>query len=148
MTTPVFSQTFAFDAATGMVKRAVGAAALTADAYVGTQLDQGSATITDMVLVLNVESIDVVGTDEIYDLRVVLSNTADRSDGTIVAMQQLGHITAIPGPETITTAVGTRIVLPFRTEKNGTAYRYVDLHLDGTGATFSLAFNAHLSKVI
>lgn len=148
MTTPPFSQTFAFDAATGYVKRAVGQAAITSDGYVGTQLDQGAAAITDLVLVLNVEAIDVAGTDEIYDFRVVLSNIADRSDGVVVAMAQLGHITAIPGPESVTTAVGDRHVLYFRTEKDGIAYRYVDLHLDVTGATSSITFNAHLSKVI
>lgn len=148
MTTPAFSQTFAFDAATGLVKRAAGAAALTSDGYVGTQFDQGAAAITDMALVMNVESVDIAGTDEIYDFRVILSNIADRSDGVVVAMAQLGHITAIPGPETVSTAAGDRHVLYFRTEKDGVAYRYVDLHLDVTGASCSIAFSAYLSKVI
>jgi hypothetical protein len=148
MTTPAFSQTFAFDAGTGFVKRAAGSAALTSDGYVGTQLDQGSAAITDMVLVLNVESVDIAGTDEIYNFRIVLSNVADRSDGVVVATAELGHITAIPGPETVSTAAGDRHVLYFRTEKDGVAYRYVDLHLDVTGATCSIAFGAYLSKVI
>lgn len=148
MTTPQFSRTFAFDGATGLVKRELGLAALTSDAYVGTQFDQGAATITDMALVLTVESVDIAGTDEIYNFRIVLSNTADRSDGVVVATAELGHITAIPGPETVSTAAGDRHVLYFRTEKDGVSYRYVDLHLDVTGASASIGFGAYLTAVI
>jgi hypothetical protein len=101
-----------------------------------------------MVCLITVESIDIAGTDEVYDFRIVLSNTADRSDGVVVAQAALGHITAIPGPETVSTVAGDRHVLYFRTEKDGVAYRYVDLHLDVTGASASIGFGAYLSKVI
>lgn len=143
-----FSKFYAFDALAGVLKRDVGLAALTSDGYVGTQWDQGAAALTDCVLVVNVESIDVAGTDEIYNFRVVGSNVADRSDGEVLAERVLGHITAIPGPETVTTAAGDQHVVPFRTEKNGTAFRYIDLHLDVTGATASIGFNAFISKEI
>ena len=99
-----FSKFYAFDALAGVLKRDVGLAALTTDGYVGTQWDQGAAALTDCVLVINVESIDVAGTDEIYNFRVVGSNVADRSDGEVLAERVLGHITAIPGPETVLSA--------------------------------------------
>lgn len=146
MTTPAFSKTFAFDAATGLVKRAVGQAAITSDAYVGTQFDQGAAAATDMVLVLNVEAIDVAGGDEIYRFRVIGSNVADRSDGTILATLELGDASTIGAFETVDTAVNSQYHVYFRTEKIRTMYRYVDLHLDVTGATASITFNAFMSR--
>jgi hypothetical protein len=148
MTTPAFSQTFAFDAATGLVKRAVGQAALTADAYVGTQFDQGAAAITDMVLVVNIEAIDVSGTDKTYRLRVVASNQANRSDGTVLTTLELGDASAFSSPETVDTAAGDRFVAYFRTEKDGREYRYIDLHLDVAGTSPTITFNAYMSKVI
>jgi hypothetical protein len=148
MSVNTFSRMYAFDGATGLEKRAVGAAALTADAYIGTQFDQGAAAMTDMVLVVNIEAIDIASTDEIYRLRVVGSNVADRSDGTILATIECGDASTFASPETIDTAAGDRFVAPFRTEKNGTAYRYVDLHLDVAGTSPSITFNAYLSKEI
>lgn len=147
MTTPAFTRTFAFDGATGYQKRAPGSSAVTSDGYVGTQIDQGAAVATDMVLVVNVEAIDVAGGDEIYRLRVIGSNKTDRSDGTILGTIELGDASTI-GIETVDTAVGTQVVLYFRTEKHRTFYRYVDLHLDVTGASASLTFSAHISKLI
>lgn len=141
---PHFSKTYAFDAATGYLKRDVAQAALTSDAYVGTQLDQGSAVMTDMALVVNVESIDIAGGDEIYVLRVIGSNVADRSDGTILATLEIGDAGTIP-IETVDTAAGDQFIVEFRTEKNGTAYRYVDLHLDLV-ASSSIGFSAYLAK--
>lgn len=148
MTTPAFSRTFAFDAATGLQKRAPAQAALTADAFVGTQYDQGGATITDMVLVVNIESIDVAGGDEIYRLRVLGSNIADRSDRQILGVLEFGDAGALTTFETRDAQAGDQLVLYFRTEVNRTAFRYIDLHFDGTGATFSLGFSAFISKLI
>lgn len=148
MTTPAFSRTFAFDASTGLEKRAPAQAALTSDAYVGTQFDQGSASATDMVLVLNVESIDIAGSDEVYRFRVIGSNVANRSDGTVLATLELGKGSVIGAWETVDTVVGAQYHLYFRTEKIRTMYRYVDLHLDVTGATCSIGFSAFMSKLI
>ncbi len=148
MTTPAFSRTFAFDASTGYEKRAPAQAALTSDGYVGTQLDQGAAAATDMVLVVNVEAIDVAGGDEIYRLRIIGSNVANRSDGTILGTLEIGDGSTIGAFETVDTAVGSQYHLYFRTEKIRTMYRYIDLHLDVTGATASLTFSAYISKLI
>lgn len=143
-----FSKNYAFDAATGLVKRELGLAAITADAYVGTQFDQGAATATDMVLVVNIEAIDKTTGDETYKLRVVGSNVADRSDGEVLAVVEFGDASALGSPETVDSAAGDRIIQPFRTEKGRTRFRYVDLHLDVAGNTPSVTFGAYLSKEI
>lgn len=141
------SKFYAFDALAGVLKRDIGQAALTSDGYVGTQWDQGSAVLTDGICVINVESIDIAGNDEIYAFRIIGSNVADRSDGEILAMTQIGDAGTVP-IETRDTLAGDRVELRFRTEKNGTKFRYIDLHLDVTGATASIAFSAYISKEI
>lgn len=148
MTTPAFAHTFAFDAATGLVKRAVAQAAVTATGYIGTQLDQGAAAMTDMVLVVNIEAIDLASTNEVYNLRIIGSNVADRSDGTILGTVEFGDASTIGAWETRDTVAGDRHVLYFRTEKDAVTYRYVDLHLEVEGTTPSVTFNAYLSKAI
>ena len=142
-----FAKNYAIDAATGLIKRAVAQAAVTATAYIGTQYDQQAATATDMVLVLNVEAVDVASANEVYTFRVVGSNATDRSDGEVLAQAVLGNATTIT-IETRNTAGGDRLVIPFRTEKNRTRYRYVDLHLTAAGTTPSITFNAYFSKEI
>lgn len=139
------SKFYAFDALAGVLKRDVGQAALTSDGYVGTQWDQGAAVLTDGICVINIESIDIAGNDEIYAFRIIGSNVADRSDGEILAMTQIGDAGTIP-IETRDTLVGDRVELRFRTEKNETKFRYIDLHLDVTGATASIGFSAYVSK--
>ena len=141
-----FSKTYALDAAPGLVKREPGQAALTSTAYVGSQHDQLSATATDCVLVVNVESVDKTTGDETYKLRVVGSNVANRSDGEVLACIEFGDASALSTPETRDSAVGDRFIMPFRTEKNRTWFRYVDLHLTVAGTTPSAAFNAYISK--
>jgi len=141
----MFSKTYAFDAATGLLKRDVGLAALTADAYVGDQWDQGGAAATDAICVINVESVDVASNDEVYRFVVLGSETADRSDGQILGMIEIGDNAAI-ALETVDPSAGDRAEIRFRTEKNGTKFRYVDLHLDVAGATPSIGFNAHITK--
>lgn len=148
MTTPQFSRTFAFDASTGLVKRAVAQAAVTADGYQGTQFDQGAAAMTDMVMVLNIEAVDIASGDEVYRFRIIGSNVADRSDGTILATLEFGDASTIGAWETIDAAAGDQHVLYFRTEKDGLKYRYVDLHLDVSGTSPSVTYNAFLSKLI
>lgn len=141
------SRYYALDTATGLVKRDTGSAALTSDGYVGTQHDQLAATATDMVLVVNIEACKVSAGDETYTLRVIGSNVTDRSDGEILATLELGDAGTIP-IETVDTAVGGRYEAWLRTEKNGTRFRYIDLHLDVAGTSPSITFGAYLSKEI
>ncbi len=145
-----FNKSYALDGATGLVKREPALAALAADGYVGTQHDQLSATATDMVLVLNVESIVTNGaTGETYKLYVIGSNVANRSDGEVLAVHQLGKASQLTGSqETRDTIAGDRLVVPFRTEKTRTRFRYVDLYMDVAGTAPSIAFNAYFSKEI
>lgn len=145
-----FRKAYAIDAAPGLIKRAAAQAALTADGYVGTQWDQGAAAATDCVLVANVESIVTNGaTGETYRFYLVGSNVADRSDGEVLASFMTGKASQLTGTqETRDGAAGDRFVVPFRTEKNRTRYRYVDLYLDVAGTSPSIAFNAYVSTEI
>jgi hypothetical protein len=147
MTTPAFSRTFAIDAAPGLIKREVGAAAVTADAYIGTQFDQTAAAATDMVLVTNIEACKVSAGDELYTLRIIGSNVANRSDGDILATLELGDGGALP-IGTVDTIAGDQFHVYFRTEKGRTTYRYVDLHLDVAGTSPSITFSAYLTRMI
>lgn len=139
------SKYFAIDAATGLIKRELGSAAVTADAYIGTQHDQGAAVATDLVCVIDVEAVDVSSGDELYTFRLVGSNVSDRSDAQILDTLELGAAAALP-IDTVDTAAGQRFVMRARTERNGTAFRYVDLHLDVAGTTPSITFGAFISK--
>lgn len=142
------SKYFAFDAAPGLVKRDVAQAALTSTGYVGTQWDQGAAALTDGIVIVNVESVVTDGaTGETYVLRVVGSNVADRSDGEVLAVAELGSATTL-SVETRDTVAGDRTEIRFRTEKNERKFRYVDLHLTVAGTDPSIAFNAYISKEI
>lgn len=140
----MYGKTFAIDATTGLIKRELGLAALTATAYVGTQWDQGAAAVTDGICLVNVEAISD-STDEVYTLRIVGSNTTNRSDGQVLAMMQIGKASAIT-IETVNGAAGQRLEIPFRTQKDETAFRYVDLHLTAAGTSKSITFGAYFSK--
>lgn len=146
MTTPAFSRTFAFDGAPGYEKRAPGSAAVIASAYIGTQTDQGAAAITDMMAIINLEAVNIAA-GSIYTFRIVGSNVADRSDGEVLATAQCGLASVIT-IESRNSAVGDQIQVPFRTEKNRTAFRYVDLHLTVAGGSATITFSAHFSRVI
>lgn len=139
------SKTFAIDASTGLIKRALGQAAITATAYVGTQWDQGGAVITDGICLIQIEAIDVSSANETYKFRIVGSNVADRSDGQILACAETGHA-ATQTIETVAGAAGQQIPIRFRTEKNDTAFRYIDLHLLAAGTSPSITFGAYISK--
>ena len=141
-----FPKYYAFDAATGLLVRDVGLAALTADGYVGTQLDQKGATNTAMALILNIESIDVANGDEAYTFRVVLSNQSNRSDSVVIATQICGPA-AVKLQDTVADAAADRVELFFETQKNGVHFRYVDVYLDVAGTSPSIAFNAYMTKV-
>lgn len=139
------SKYYAIDAAPGLIKREAGLAALTADAYVGVQHDQGGAAATDLIALINIESCKVSAGNETYLFTVVGSNVADRSDGEILGQVTLGDAGTI-AVETRDTIVGDRGEIRCRTEKNGTEFRYIDLHLDVTGTSPSIAFGAYFSK--
>lgn len=139
------SKTYAIDAAPGLIKRELGLAALTADAYVGTQQDQGGDAITDFVAVISIESCKVSAGNETYTLRVVGSNVADRSDGQVLGTLELGDAGTLP-VETVDTTAGDHRVIRCRSEHNNTAFRYLDLHLDVNGTSPSIGFGAFFSK--
>lgn len=142
-----FNKSYALDGATGLVKREPALAAVTATAYIGTQHDQLSAASGDMVCVINIEAIDVASGNEVYTWRIVGSNVADRSDGEVLGMAMSGDASTIT-IETLDSAAGHRLVIPFRTEKNRTRFRYLDLHLTAAGTTPSVTFSAYFSKEI
>lgn len=142
-----YSQTFAIDAATGLIKRAVAQAAVTGSAVIGTQLDQLVATATDMALLLNVEAITINGaTGETYRFTILGSNVSNRSDAEILGGATIGKATQVAGGETRDAVAGDRLVIPFRTEKNRTKYRYIDVYLTVAGTSPSITFNAYLTK--
>lgn len=140
-----FSKYHSFDAATGLLIRDVGQAAITSDGYVGTEFDQGAAAATDMICVINIEALDIGDDDEYGHFTVVGYNESDKSDRQILGKASIGAAAAI-ALETVDSAAGDRHEIRFRTEKNGTKFRYVALHLDvgGTGATFT--FNAYMTR--
>lgn len=141
------TQYFAMDAATGLIKRELGLAALTATAYIGTQWDQGAAVVTDLACVINIEAINVAA-DSIYTFRLVGSNVANRSDAQVLAMLETGNATTVGVPETVVGAVGDQLILRARTEKKETYFRYVDLHLELAGVSGSITFGAYLTKEV
>lgn len=136
---------FAMDAAVGLIKRELGLAALTADGYVGVQHDQGGAAATDIVCVLDIEACKVSAGNEVYTLRLVGSNVADRSDAQILDTLELGDASTLE-VETVDTAAGDRIVMRARTSRREIDFRYIDLHLDVGGTSPSISFGAYISK--
>ena len=141
-----YSKFDAFDAAPGLLKRDAAQAALTASGWVGPQWDQGGAASTDAILIANVESV-AAGGNQTYTFRVIGSNQANRSDGEVLAMGELGAASAL-AQETRGAAVGDRLELPFRTEKGDRKFRYVDLHMTVGGTGPSIGFNAHITKEV
>lgn len=142
---PAFSKFYAMDDATGLVKRDIGQAAVTADAYIGTQWDQGSAAATECLCVINIEALDIGDDDEYCVFSITGSNATNRSDAQVLGQVTVGAA-AVINLETVDAAAGDRYEIRFRTEKNGTKFRYIDLHanVEGTGATFT--FNAYITK--
>lgn len=140
------SKFFALDAATGLIKRALGSAAVTSTGYIGTQWDQGAAVITDGICVIQLEAVNIAA-GSIYTFRITGSNVADRSDAQVLATAQCGLASVIT-IETVNSAVGDQITLRFRTEKNETAFRYIDLHMTIAGGSATITFGAYISKEV
>ena len=138
------SKYYAADASTGLIKRALGSAAVTADGYVGTQWDQGAAVITDAICRIIVEAINIADGDEVYEFVIVGSNVADRSDGQILAVGKLGDASAMT-LQTVDSAAGDILDIRFRTERGDTAFRYVDLYLNVIGSSCSITYGAYFS---
>lgn len=145
-----FSKNYAIDADTGLIKRAAAQAALTSTGYVGTQLDLLASTAIDMVAVFNIESIVTAGaTGETYELQIIGSNLANRSDCELLASTRIGNAGQIgSAAETRAALAGDSIRLPFRTEKNRTRFRYVDTRLVVAGTAPSIAFNHFYSREV
>tara|TARA_R110000851_G_scaffold308778_1_gene467896 strand:+ start:28448 stop:28882 length:435 start_codon:yes stop_codon:yes gene_type:complete len=141
------SKTFAIDAAVGHIKRELGLAALTASNYVGVQLDQGGAAVTDYALVIDVESCKVSAGNETYTLRMLGSNLTNRSDAQILGTMELGDGATIP-IETVDTVAGSRRVLRVRSEVDQTLFQYIDLHLTVAGTSPSISLGAFVSREI
>lgn len=139
------SKYYAIDAAAGLIKRENGLAALTASAYVGTQHDQGGAVATDGICIINIETCKVSAGDEVYTFTVLGSNAADRSDGEILGQITLGDAGTI-ALETRDTIAGDRAEIRWRSEKNDTEFRYLDLHVGIAGTSPSIGFGAYFSK--
>lgn len=140
------SKYFALDAAPGFIKRELGLAAVTSTAYIGTQIDQGAAVITDMLCRITLEAVNIAA-GSIYTFRIVGSNVADRSDGQVLATAQVGLASVIT-IETVNSAAGDYVDLRFRTERNETYFRYVDLHLTVAGGSATITFGAYVTKEI
>jgi hypothetical protein len=141
-----YSKVYAIDADVGLIKRAPAQAAVTSTTYVGTQLDMLAAQAADMLAIINIEAINIAA-GSIYTFRIVGSNVANRSDGEILATAQCGLASVIT-IETRDSLAGDRIIIPFRTEKNRTRYRYVDLHLTIAGGSATITFNAYFTKEV
>lgn len=136
---------FAIDAATGLIKRELGQAAVTSTAYIGTQWDQGGSAATDFVCVINLEAVNVAS-GSIYTFRLVGSNVADRSDAQVLDMLETGNATTVGAPETVVAAAGDQLIMRARSEKKNTQFRYIDLHLEIAGGSATITFGAYISK--
>ena len=112
----------------------------------------GEAVIADLGaglvegnMVVDVSAIEVADNDEIYKISLQGSTSAAFASGIVdLAILELGAAEVTGGDAD--SAIG-RYILPFRTEKNGTTYRYVREYcdVDGTIAT-GINFTAHLTK--
>jgi hypothetical protein len=60
-------------------------------------------------------------------------------------MLQLGRA-GIVNIETRNTAAGDQYIMQFRTMRNFTMFRYLDLHMGVAGTTPSITFNAYFTK--
>lgn len=141
------SKYFAIDAATGLIKRALAQAAVTASGFIGTQHDQGAAVITDLIAIIQIEAIDIASTDEVYTFRVVGSNIADRSDAQTLGMIDV-RAASLATLQTVVGAAGQQLQIRCRSERDETAFRYLDLHLAVAGTTPSITFGAYFSKEV
>jgi hypothetical protein len=98
----------------------------------------------DAAWILDVETIAIDGSDELYDWYLELGD-AEAFDGDIeiAASMHLGDTAVRPGGA-IDSTVG-RYVQQFSNQVNGVIYPWARLRLDGTGSTFSIKFSSWLS---
>lgn len=148
-------RTYSFDA---NLRLADGVAAITADGY--TQVDGadgildlgGNQSTTpaqqariDAVCVIDVTTIDIASTNELYRLKILGCNLSDFSSGVrVLAEMELGDgSTKVPntggddGPG--------RYELMFCTEQDDTKYQYVKMYVDVAGTTPSIDFTAFVA---
>ena len=145
-----FPKNFAIDADVGLIKRDRLLAALTATAYIGTQLDLAGAGGGDMMGIVNIESIVTNGVaGETYEFVILGSNLANRSDCEMLACARFGNAVTLGAVmETRNALAGDSIRIPFRTEKNRTRFRYIDTRLVVAGTAPSIAFSHYYTREI
>lgn len=119
--------------------RAVGLAALTATATLGT-ISQKVAMRTEYTTVLNIESIDVASADEKYDLVVEVSNDSF-SSYEVAANLVLGHSSTRLA--SMSNAAGDAYDFEWNTEINGVSYKDARLRLVISGTTPSIGLSCH-----
>lgn len=103
------------------------------------------AGLVEGKLVVDVSAIEIFSNDEAYKISLQGSEKSDFAD-TIedLAILELGAAEVIGGDQDSTTG---RYIIPFRTEKNGTIYRYVRLYIDVSGTiSTGITFLAYLGK--
>lgn len=95
--------------------------------------------------VVDVSAIEIASNDEIYKISLQGSNSATFASGIVdLAEITLGAAEVIGGD--VDSTVG-RYIVPFRTEKNGTIYRYVRAYTDVAGAIATgCNFKIYLAK--
>ena len=128
-----------------LLLRADGAA-ITATETNATILDLG-AGLLDAYVIFDVTALDVTTGDESY--KFMLEFSPDAAFGTagnirVVAQLHIGGATATT-PNGAADTIG-RFTLPFRNERNGTAYRYARLYTLIAGTSPSIDFSAWIAK--
>ena len=96
-------------------------------------------------MIVDVTAIEIASNDEVYKISLQGSNSATFASGIEdLAILELGALEVIGGD--VDSTVG-RYKVPFRTEKNGTVYRYARAYTDvaGTIAT-GINYSARLEK--
>ena len=96
-------------------------------------------------MIVDVTAIEIADNDENYKISLQGSCKSDFAD-TIedLAILELGALETLGGDVDSTTG---RYIVPFRTNRNGTTYRYVREYCDVTGTIATgINFSAYLGK--
>ncbi len=103
------------------------------------------AGLVEANLIIDVTAIEIASDDEIYKLSLQGSSDSAFADTfEDLAILELGANEVLGGDQD--SAIG-RYVIPFRSERNGTTYRYIRGYTDVTGAiSTGINFSAHLAK--
>jgi len=96
-------------------------------------------------LIVDVTAIEIADNDENYKISLQGSSKSDFADTfEDLAILELGALETLGGDQD--SLIG-RYKIPFRTERNGTTYRYVREYCDVTGTIATgINFSAYLSK--